>query len=543
MPSPSTAGRDPGPLPPVAAAARAWTAAHAAGPVLALAYCLGWLALVPVSHQLWFLPAGLRLGALWLTPTRRWAWLALGEWSAMAVLALSGDGAVLAPPFFGLGVAPWILYALVVRLVRGNDDRARLDDPRGMLALLGSGLLAATVVSPVLQQFIGRDSSVASDGIAGVFAFLYGDFIGQLVLAPLMLLLADAQARGRLRLDLWTDVAFQLLLSLTVFWLVRARHDLAPYVLLLAFAPIFFVAFRHGWEGAAVSVALVGLLIGVLIELALVPVDMRMLQLALAVVGGGGLVLGAATSDLRRSNERLALRHRELAQMNRSLTEAAAELRAVSQRLVRVEEQGQRELAVELDYELGQSIHALSTRISLAFRDVRDEQVLRLLESIREQVREMQESLRRVLRQLRPQALDTHGLREALGYGPLRDLLEDAGIDYETGFGGRIEALNEDAQTSVYRICQAAVREASRSASIRRLRVQVDVAPVGNERLEVQVLVDIEAMPSAVIAPEPHPLAAITDRVLAQQGDYWVEALDPGVRHRVRFEQDGPRLP
>ena len=50
------------------------------------------------------------------------------------------------------------------------------------------------------------------------------------------------------------------------------------------------------------------------------------------------------------------------------------------------------------------------------------------MESVREQVREMQESLRRVLRQLRPQALDTHGLREAIGFGPLRDTAEEAGI-------------------------------------------------------------------------------------------------------------------
>src|SRR5207342_2825499 len=153
-------------------------------------------------------------------------------------------------------------------------------------------------------------------------------------------------------------------------------------------------------------------------------------------VGGGGLVLGAASTQLRRGNERLAQQHLELREANHALTEAANELRLISQRLVRLEEQGQRELAVELDYEIGRSIHALSTRISLAFRDIRDEQMLRLLESVREQVREMQESLRRVLRQLRPQALDTHGLREAIGFGPLREMAEAAGVGFECAFYG-----------------------------------------------------------------------------------------------------------
>jgi len=287
-------------------------------------------------------------------------------------------------------------------------------------------------------------------------------------------------------------------------------------------------------------VAVVGLLVEALIEFEQVTVDMRGLQLALAVVGGGGLVLGAASSELRRSHERLAQRHRELAQVNRSLTEAAVELREVSQRLVRLEEQGQRELATELDYELGRSTHALSTRISLAFRDVRDETMLRLLESVREQVREMQDSLRRALRQLRPQVLDTHGLREAVGFGPLRETLEDAGIGYDTRFVGRVEALHDDARTTVYRICQAAVREAARGQAVRRLDVQVQVAPGAPGRLDVSIDIEVEGRGPAL---DPQPLPAVTDRVLAQQGRYWIEATPLGLRHRVQFEEDAATAP
>ena len=168
--------------------------------------------------------------------------------------------------------------------------------------------------------------------------------------------------------------------------------------------------------------------------------------------------------------------------------------------------------------------------------------MLRLLESMREQVREMQDSLRRVLRQLRPQALDTHGLREAMAFGPLRDMAEDAGIHYETAFGGRVESLNDDTQTTVYRICQAAVRDASRSQSIRRVLLRVDVLPGSDNRLQVQMQIDIEATPFLEFPIEPNPLAAITDRVLAQRGSYWVEMLSPGVRHRIQFEEGGENL-
>ena len=507
---------------------------------LTLLYALGWILLWSISQSLWFLPAGLRLGALWLSPLRRWPWLAAGEWTAMGVLAYVNGWSMFDWGFVSMSVLPWMIYAGVVRLIRGSRHEHRIDEPRRMLMLIGCGMASAALVSPVLQQYV--PSSDDRTGIFRIFAFMYGDFLGQLVVAPLLVLAMRSNFVRLRNPSLWLDIVAQLVFSLTVFWLIRERHDLAPYILLLAFAPIFFVAFRQGWEGAAISVALVGLLIEALLGLGVMAIDVRVLQLALAVVGGGGLVLGAATTDIRRSHERLAQRHVELAQMNRSLSEAASELRSVSQRLVRLEEQGQRELAVELDYEIGRSIHALSTRISLAFRDIRDEQMLRLLESVREQVREMQESLRRVLRQLRPQVLDTHGLREAIAYGPLRDMLEEAGIAYEPAFYGRIELLNDDAQTTVYRICQAAVRDASRSQSVRRLLVRIDVAPGTEHRLEVNIQIDIEASPFLEFPFEANPLPAITDRVLAQQGNYWVEPLTPGVRHRVRFEEDPASL-
>ena len=508
---------------------------------LTVLYALAWVLLLRTSQGMWFLPAGLRLGALWLTPTRRWPWLAAGEWAGMVTIAVWDGWALLDLRFVGMSLMPWLIYAGVVRLVRGQSNDTRIDDPRRMMLLLGSGIGGAALVSPLIQASMSTPMP-APNVIAGIFNFIYGDVIGQLVVAPTMVLLLHAEAERLRRLGLWTDVLLQLALSMTVIWLIGQRADLAPYLLLLAFAPIFFVAFRRGWIGATVSVALVGLLIEELWRVGLVPVDVRALQLALAVVGGGGLVLGAAATELRRSNERLAQRHRELGQVNRQLTEAATELRGVSQRLVRLEEQGQRELAVELDYEIGRSIHALSTRISLSFRDVKDEHMLRLLESVREQVRELQESLRRVLRQLRPQALDTHGLREAIGFGPLRDLLEEAGIGFDCVFAGRIDALHDDAQTTVYRICQAAAREAARSQAIRRVLVRIDVGPGPDGHLEVVMQIDLEATPYLEFPLEPHPLPAITDRVVAQQGAYWVEPLSPGVRHRVRFEEDPATL-
>ena len=506
---------------------------------LALMYGISWQFLLLLSQALWFLPAGLRLGALWVNPSRLWPWLAAGEWLGVIVMAWIHGQSIASGAFFAVNLLPWLIYATVIWLVRGSGGESRVDQPRQMLRLIGTGLACAALVSPVLTHYLPGPGPGKAGSLAGAFAFLYEDFIGQLVFAPLLVLSVRPDLRERLHLALWLDIGAQTLISLAVFAVLKVRPDLSTFLLMLAFAPIFFVAFRQGWEGAALSVAITGLLVELWARLQLVPVDITILQLALSVVGAGGLTLGAASSALRRSHRTLAHQHRELAQAHEELREIATELRNVSQRLVRLEEQGQRQLAGEIEYELGQAINALGTRISLAFRDVRDEHMVRLLESVREQVREMQESLRRVLRQLRPPALDSHGLREAIGHGPLREMLDDAGIAFETAFYGRIEALDDDARTTVYRICQAAVRSTADMTSVRRVRIRLDVMPGLTQTLQVEIQIDIELSPFLEYPLEPHLLPTIADRVLAEQGSYAVEALSPGLRHRVHFENRG----
>ena len=55
---------------------------------------------------------------------------------------------------------------------------------------------------------------------------------------------------------------------------------------------------------------------------------------------------------------------------------------------------------------------------------------------------------------------------------------------------------------------------------------------------EVRLQVDMEASPFGEFPLAPEPLPAITDRVVAQQGDYWLEPLSPGIGHRIRFEEE-----
>jgi signal transduction histidine kinase len=117
-------------------------------------------------------------------------------------------------------------------------------------------------------------------------------------------------------------------------------------------------------------------------------------------------------------------------------------------------------------------------------------------------------------------------------------VLDDAAVSFEPAFYGRVEALDDDARTAIYRICQAAVRDATRQESARRLRLKLDVMPGTAQRLEVELVLELEASPFLEFPLELAPLPAISDRVFALGGTYEVVRLTgmPGVRHHVRFE-------
>ncbi len=507
---------------------------HLRWAAIALAAMLAWLMFEQLSAQLWFLPAGLRLGLLWLVPTRRWGWLAAAELGAQTTKSVFMGYPLFTFAFFGICVMPWVIYATMVLVMRGPEPAPPIEGPARMVRFLVAGLLAAAGVSPLLWGMLVTVPMTMAEALASMFAFLYGDMIGQIVIAPLLLVAAHGLPKTPRR-GLWRDLGAVMAAALGMFLLVQIYGRLADYVLLLTFAPLFFLGFRHGWEGAAIGIAVLGVVIQALAQSGALGVSVTVLQLVLAVVGAGALVLGSASTALRLSHDVLASRHRELAAKNDELAALADDLRQVTQRLVRIEEQGQRELANELDYELGHAIHALGTRISLAFRDMRDEQSTRFLESLREQVREIQDSLRRALRQLRPPMLDSHGLRHALENGPLRDTLDDAGVHFDPTFDGEVDSLDDDARTAIYRICQAAVRAAVEMETVRRFGLRLRLlAPMQQPRM-VALDLDLEFSPYAESLPPAVPLASIQDRVLAEHGQYVVEPMVHGQRHTIAF--------
>ena len=512
-----------------------------AWPLLSLAYATAWLALLQPSQVLWFLPAGLRLAVLWVLPARRWHWLLLAEGLVAVYLDVTSEASLLTLHFVALSFAPLLIYAAALYLIRGAVSGPALNSPRSMLLLIASGGLSAVAVSPVLSFFyegnIFAEVGVDPGSWGSIFSFVYGDLIGQISLAPVLILLFNQTKPGLRELGLWRALFFATLAVAAVLTLLHYRPALASFLLLLVFTPMFMVAFTRGWKGAALSVMVTGFLFETYLHFNPLPLDLIILQLAFALIAAGSLMLGAAMSALRDSHFSLQRQHQQMALVNAELLDTSEELRQVSQRLVRIEEQGQRELADELDVELGQSLHTLGTHLSLAVRSVKEQDTLKTLFTIRDKTREMEDSLRRVLRQLRPKALDNKGLKEALVHGPLHEILDDAGITLETVFIGSLNTLQEDEKTAIYRICQTITRQAIALNCIKQLKIDLQVNDNAGSDDEVCLDIAISPIPEERMMQIRAPLTAVQDRVLSVNGDYVVQINGESLLHRIIFQQ------
>jgi len=502
--------------------------------VIAALYVLGLLLVWPLGRNIWYLPAGLRLASLWILPRRQWPWLLAAEWLTLLAMNAWRGHDFGQPGLWLIMLLPWPCYAVAVALLRKDKLRVGDDAPLIFPRLLAAGLLGAVLIAPWLARFHPATSST-SRLLASGLEFILGDLFGALMLAPLLVLFvrrgfATPQQREALRAVLLYLVP---VLALSAALAVR-EVEFAPLAYLLVFGPLLYIAFRHGCSGAALAVPFVGVALELTRDHA-PGITAPALQLSLIAIGSGALMLGAATSALRNSYWLLAERNRELLRKHDDLQALTIALRDMAQRLTRLQEQGQRELAAELHDELGQGITALATRIALAQRGCPAGATAQALFGLREQAREVHDSLRRALRQLRPAVLDKYGLRRALAEGPPRELIEDAGIEYRVHCRGDVDALCEDTTTAIYRICQEAVTNCVRHAHARSFLIELKVTTLASDhgRWVELLLVDDGGGFRLPTEGEGQGLAGIRSRVLALGGDYSCHTGSEGTRHHI----------
>ena len=486
-----------------------WTAA-----LLLLAYAPAWLLLDTLSTPLAFWPVALRFLLLWFLPLRYWpALVAVDTGGGMLARHVLGDAPLFDLDAWLYGLAPVLVYAAMIRALRGPGPAPAPETPGGMSRLLAACALCTFGVAPLL--------ALRGGGFDALLAFGFGDLFGLLVVAPAALTLR-ADPTGLWRSRRWGfEAALAAAVTLGVMSLARQRPELDEHLLLIVFLPTVVLAFRHGWRGAAWSLAGLGALLA--LGFSERPDPMR-LQVMTAVIGGAALLLGAAASQLREQHETVEAQH---AALRLSLLEQ----RELAGRIVALEDEGQRHVAESLHESVAPPLQELRTLLAMAWRGSGDERDARMLESLRGHTWQVQDGLERALRRLQPPSLGRGDLQALLAHGPLWEWAEEQGAGWSVHIEGPVQRLPERWKGIVYRLAQAGLEHGlAHGAKQCRLRLQA-TDHAGSVDLDVQF--DLDHPPGA--SAQGLGSEAIRDRTLAAGGRYRAEPKPDGSRHRVTF--------
>ncbi|TCZ88132.1 MASE1 domain-containing protein [Lysobacter sp. N42] len=490
-----------------------------------IAYPFAWIALFMASTTDGFFPAGLRVAALWLTPSRYWPALAAAEWSATLAIAATTDvHTSLATKLVGIFM-PWLVYAAAVREVKRLAAQRELEGTSywvpftvvaGLLGGIGNGLLLTGL------QWLDREA--LADPLDVLLRFALGDYAGVIALAPLLVLAAEhRKAPGRVRDYLLHGLVLAPLAGLAVTLMPAIafpeRFDWVPVAV-----PLLAIGALGGRRPAVVALALVTL---AFVSVDIAPWKPEDVQRTLAITGTAALLLGARRDAMHRQRERLLANIDEL----RLKTQA---LRDVATRIATQRETESRQLGLELHDEVGQDMTALATRLRIAERNAMDDATRQEFQLLQRMVTTAHGHLRSVIRHLHPIALEQFGLSRALSDGPLAEIARDADVDYGCQLDGPIDELPLHVATAIYRICQEAVTNGVRHGCGGRIRINLRAWDDGDSRkLDLSICDDAGQIVVANGGNGGLGLQGIRDRAHAL-GAYY--RFDPGFgqpRHRL----------
>jgi signal transduction histidine kinase len=203
-------------------------------------------------------------------------------------------------------------------------------------------------------------------------------------------------------------------------------------------------------------------------EYYLAPLD-RWFEVYISRVGGeGSRHIAIVFSDVtvrKRAEERLRASE---ASLQRRVGEATAELRALSRRLLTVQEEERRHLARELHDEIGQVLTGLSFQIAAA----RGKQGKAALAEAGTTVQALTEQVRQLSMDLRPAVLDGLGLLPALQWFAERYQTR-TGITVDLRHDGLDGRFPPEIEIGAYRVVQEALTNSARHSRIDAVAVQL----------------------------------------------------------------------
>jgi two-component system, NarL family, sensor histidine kinase UhpB len=168
--------------------------------------------------------------------------------------------------------------------------------------------------------------------------------------------------------------------------------------------------------------------------------------------------------------------HRLSLTFKRLLERVEAERRRSGRLVLRAQEEERKRVARDLHDEVNQALTAILLRLQALTHDAQSPELADELVELKRLVNQAMEELLQLARQLRPSALDDHGLMPALE-GQVRRFGDQHGIEARLRTEGSAERLGDDQQLVVYRVAQEALANVARHS--KASHVDVDLVARG----------------------------------------------------------------
>lgn len=408
-----------------------------------------------VSIQHWFILTGVHLVALLLVPYRYWLALFIGDAVRLAYVSyicLDQYGLLWA----AINTIPSIAYeAPVVWWCRERwrlfPSRGTVDMPIFVLCALIIAIIATAETLGQLQITPLPASYVIHYG-AVTARMVLGNFMGVLTVAPIALVIHQSFMAADFRWRRWLQALLEsrflaesalgvLPLIASLVWLGMHNPQIRAMAQMAMFLPVVFMAFRHGWQGAAVAGTLASLGIVTLMPVTNDPITMQA-ETLVAMAVSTMLLVGARMAALVRWVEQERFDSRmAMALAHRNVALGEAQLQVTAQ-------------ALDQFRSLSHGIFSLMLP--------KERQDLHVVDGTgyRQRVERAQEQLFLLTDSLDPSMLRERGLSGALVQGTLARTLHEAGVKYWCDPRGPVGDLPQSMNLAVYRVVCEAVAEA-----------------------------------------------------------------------------------
>ena len=172
------------------------------------------------------------------------------------------------------------------------------------------------------------------------------------------------------------------------------------------------------------------------------------------------------------------------ASFRRLLGRIEAERRRSGRLALRAQEEERKRLARDLHDEVNQALTAILLRLQAVSQDAPPDVADELAE-VRRLVNQAIDELLRLARELRPTALDDHGLYSAID-SQVRRFSTQTGIETDLRTNGEPSDLDPDREIAVFRVAQEALANVARHAGATRVAVELAAHRDGGVELTVR---------------------------------------------------------